>query len=207
MSFSTIEEILYEIQQGRMVIMMDSEDRENEGDLIMAASMVKPEDINFMAHKGCGLICLTLTKERCEKLNLPLMVDNKEGVLATNFTLSIEAVEGITTGISADDRATTIQAAVATNASPKDITSPGHIFPLMARSGGSLVRAGHTEAGCDLVGLAGFEPAAVIVEILNEDGTMARLPDIEVFAEKYNLKIGTIEDLIQYRLSRNELVA
>jgi len=159
-----------------------------------------------MAHKGCGLICLTLTKDRCEKLHLPLMVNKNEGELATNFTLSIEATVGVTTGISAADRAQTIQAAVAPNAWPKDITSPGHIFPLMARSGGVLTRAGHTEAGCDLAGLAGLEPAAVIVEILNEDGSMARLPDIEIFAETHNLKVGTIEDLIQYRLSNNCMV-
>lgn len=205
MTFSTTEEILDEIRQGHMVIMMDDEDRENEGDLIMAASMVDAQHINFMAQYGRGLICLTLTKEHCARLNLPLMVPKKGGNEATNFTLSIEAAEGVSTGISAPDRARTVQAAVAPNAWARDIVTPGHIFPLMARTGGVLTRAGHTEAGCDLAGLAGLEPAAVIVEILKEDGTMARLPDIETFAEKHRLKVGTIADLIQYRLENEQM--
>ncbi len=203
MDLNTTEEIIEELRQGRMVIIMDDEDRENEGDLIMAAEHVTPEAINFMARYGRGLICLTLTKERCQQLRLPLMVGVNESAHATNFTVSIEAAEGVTTGISAADRATTVLAAVKPDARPEDIVQPGHIFPLMAQPGGVLVRAGHTEAGCDLARLAGLMPASVIVEILNEDGTMARRPDLELFAREHDLKIGTIADLIHYRV-RNE---
>ncbi|MFA5531696.1 MAG: 3,4-dihydroxy-2-butanone-4-phosphate synthase, partial [Thiohalomonadaceae bacterium] len=178
MAFNTIEEIIEDIHQGKMVILVDDEDRENEGDLLMAASLVRPEDINFMARYGRGLVCLTLTRERCEQLRLPLMVTDNNEKHSTAFTLSIEAARGVTTGISAYDRAHTVRTAVAPNARPEDLVQPGHIFPLMARPGGVLTRAGHTEAGCDLSRLAGLEPAAVIVEILNEDGTMARRPDL-----------------------------
>jgi 3,4-dihydroxy 2-butanone 4-phosphate synthase/GTP cyclohydrolase II len=187
MALNSIEEIIEDIRQGRMVILMDDEDRENEGDLIMAAEKVSPDDINFMARYGRGLICLTLTRERCERLKLPLMVSNTGDIHSTNFTVSIEAARGVTTGISAADRATTVQAAVAPGAGPDDIVMPGHIFPLMAQPGGVLARAGHTEAGCDLTRMAGLEPAAVIVEILNEDGTMARRPDLESFARTHGL--------------------
>jgi 3,4-dihydroxy 2-butanone 4-phosphate synthase/GTP cyclohydrolase II len=182
---------------------MDDEDRENEGDLLMAASLVRPEDINFMARYGRGLICLTLTRERCHQLRLPLMVSDTDLEQRTNFTLSIEAAEGVTTGISAYDRAHTVRTAVAPEARPADLRQPGHIFPIMAQPGGVLTRAGHTEAGCDFTRLAGLEPAAVIVEIMNDDGTMARRPDLEKFARQHGLKIGTIADLIRYRL-RNE---
>jgi 3,4-dihydroxy 2-butanone 4-phosphate synthase/GTP cyclohydrolase II len=197
---NSTEEIIEDLRQGRMVIIMDDEDRENEGDLVMAASFVRPEDINFMARFGRGLICLTLTPERCQQLRLPLMVNDNRTAHSTNFTVSIEAAEGVTTGISAADRALTIQKAVAKDARPDDLVQPGHIFPLMAKSGGVLHRAGHTEAGCDLARLAGQEPAAVIVEILNEDGSMARRPELEEFAKQHQLKIGTIADLIQYRI-------
>ncbi len=200
--FAPIDEIIEEIRAGRMVIMVDDEDRENEGDLIMAASSVRAEDINYMARYGRGLICLTLTRERCEQLRLPLMVGATNATHATNFTISIEAAEGITTGISAHDRARTVQAAVAADARPEDLSQPGHIFPVMAQPGGVLTRAGHTEAGCDLARLAGMEPAAVIVEILNEDGSMARRPELEAFARSHGLKIGTIADLIRYRLEK-----
>lgn len=196
---SGIPEIIEDVRAGRMVILMDDEDRENEGDLIMAASKVTPDAVNFMARYGRGLICLTLTGERCDALNLPLMVVDNNDKNATNFTVSIEAARGVTTGISAADRATTILAAVAPNARPEDIVMPGHIFPLRAQPGGVLARAGHTEAGCDLARLAGCEPAAVIVEILNEDGTMARQPELRVFAAEHGLKLGTIADLIRYR--------
>ncbi len=189
-----------------MVVIMDDEDRENEGDLLLAADRVTPEAINFMAKYGRGLICLTLTKERCQRLRLPLMVMENQAPHSTAFTLSIEAATGVTTGISAADRATTIRAAVAADAQPRDLVHPGHIFPLMAEPGGVLVRAGHTEAGCDLARLAGLEPAAVIVEILNEDGTMARRPDLEAFAQTHGLKIGTIADLIHYRVSHEKTV-
>ena len=199
MAISKIEEIIEDFRQGKMVILMDDEDRENEGDILMAASMVRPEDINFMARYGRGLICLTLSKARCKQLNLPLMVDKNEAQFSTAFTVSIEAAEGVTTGISAADRARTVQAAVAPDAKPSDVVQPGHIFPLMAQDGGVLTRNGHTEAGCDLARLAGLEPAAVIVEILNEDGTMARRPDLEIFAEQHGIKLGTIADLIEYR--------
>ncbi len=200
---NSTEEIIDDIRLGKMVVILDDEDRENEGDLIMAASCVRPEDINFMARYGRGLVCLTLTRERCEQLNLPLMVSGTDAKHATNFTLSIEATKGITTGISAADRATTVQAAIAADAKPSDISQPGHIFPVMAQPGGVLARAGHTEGGCDFARLAGLEPAAVIVEILNDDGTMARRPDLERFAKQHHLKMGTIADLIQYR-TRNE---
>jgi len=179
---------------------MDDEDRENEGDLLMAAAFTRPEDINFMARYGRGLICLTLTSERCQQLRLPLMVNENKTSHSTNFTVSIEAATGVTTGISAADRARTVQCAVAVDAKAEDLVQPGHIFPLMAKPGGVLNRAGHTEAGCDLARLAGVEPAAVIVEILNEDGSMARRPDLEIFAKQHNLKIGTIADLIHYRI-------
>ncbi len=197
---NTTEEIIEDLRQGKMVIIMDDEDRENEGDLVMAASFTQPEDINFMARYGRGLICLTLTKERCQQLRLPLMVNENKTAHSTNFTVSIEAAKGVTTGISAADRALTVQAAVAKGAVPDDLVQPGHIFPLMAQSGGVLNRAGHTEAGCDLARLAGVEPAAVIVEILNEDGSMARRADLEIFAAEHGLKIGTIADLIHYRI-------
>ena len=189
-----------------MVILMDDEGRENEGDLIMAASLTRAEDINFMASYGRGLICLTLTRDRCQQLRLPLMVNQNQAAHGTNFTLSIEAAAGVTTGISAADRAHTIQAAVNKDACPEDLVQPGHIFPLMADAGGVLNRAGHTEAGCDLARLAGLEPAATIVEILNPDGTMARRPDLEKFAAEHQLKIGTIEDLIRYRIQNERTV-
>lgn len=199
MPISPITEIIDEIMRGRMVVLMDDEDRENEGDLVMAAAHVRAEDINFMARYGRGLICLTLTQERCRRLQLPLMVNDTHQRRATNFTVSIEAAEGVTTGISAADRARTIQAAVKQDAKPSDLVQPGHVFPLMAQHGGVLARAGHTEAGVDLARLAGLEPASVICEIMNEDGTMARLPELEEFARRHGLKIGTIADLIRYR--------
>jgi 3,4-dihydroxy 2-butanone 4-phosphate synthase / GTP cyclohydrolase II len=203
---SSSEEIIEEIGRGRMVIIMDDEDRENEGDLLMAASAVRAEDINFMARYGRGLICLTLTRERCQRLNLPLMVRDTYFNYGTNFTVSIEAATGVTTGISAADRARTVQAAVAPDAQPSDVVQPGHIFPLMAQPGGVLTRAGHTEAGCDLARLAGLEPAAVIVEILNEDGSMARRPELEKMAAEHGLKIGTIADLIRYRIHNERTI-
>jgi len=203
---NSVEEILGDIREGRMVVIMDDEDRENEGDLVMAATMVRPEDVNFMARYGRGLICLTLNRDRCRQLRLPLMVSDTDEERRTNFTVSIEAAQGVTTGISAHDRAQTIKAAVVPDARPEDLRQPGHIFPLMAQPGGVLTRAGHTEAGCDLTRLAGLEPAAVIVEILNEDGTMARRPDLVAFARHHGLKIGTIADLIRYRLEKEESV-
>ena len=206
MKLNSIEEILADFAAGRMVVMMDDEDRENEGDLIMAAGMCRAEDINFMARYGRGLICLTLTRERCRQLRLPLMVSDTDKNHTTNFTLSIEAAEGVTTGISAYDRALTVRAAVKPDAKPEDLKQPGHIFPLMAQPGGVLTRAGHTEAGCDLARLAGLEPASVIVEILNEDGTMARRPDLEKFAAEHKLKIGTVADLIRYRMEKEQTV-
>ncbi len=206
MALNTTEEIIEDLRQGRMVIIMDDEDRENEGDLVIAAEKVTPEAINFMAKYGRGLICLTLTRERCRQLRLPLMVNADNQLESTNFTVSIEAAEGVTTGISAADRAKTVLAAVKPDARPEDLVQPGHIFPLMAQPGGVLVRAGHTEAGCDLARLAGLEPAAVIVEILNEDGTMARRPDLEKFAAEHGLKIGTIADLIEYRVRHEKTV-
>ncbi len=195
------EEIIADLRDGKMVVILDDEDRENEGDLIMAATKVSPDDINFMARYGRGLICLTLTRARCEQLRLPLMVSDTDRRRATNFTVSIEAADGITTGISAHDRARTVRTAVAPDARPEDLSQPGHIFPVMAQPGGVLTRAGHTEAGCDLVRLAGLEPAAVIVEVLNEDGTMARRDDLIRFARHHDVKIGTIADLISYRLA------
>ena len=200
MKLNTTEEILEDMRAGRMVVIMDDEDRENEGDLVMAASLVRPEDVNFMARFGRGLICLTLARERCAQLRLPLMVSETERDQRTNFTLSIEAAEGVTTGISAYDRAHTVRTAVRPDARPEDLRQPGHVFPIMAQPGGVLTRAGHTEAGCDLARLAGFEPAAMIVEIMNEDGTMARRPELERFAHEHKLKIGTIADLIRHRL-------
>ena len=200
---SSIEEVIVEMRAGRMVVLVDEEDRENEGDLILAAEHVTPEAINFMARFGRGLICLTLTEARCRQLGLTQMARDNKSPYSTAFTVSIEAAEGVTTGISAQDRALTIKAAVARNARPEDIVQPGHVFPIMARAGGVLVRAGHTEAGCDLALLAGLEPAAVICEILNEDGSMARLRDLVDFAQQHGLKIGTIADLIHYR-SRHE---
>ncbi|MCX7659479.1 MAG: bifunctional 3,4-dihydroxy-2-butanone-4-phosphate synthase/GTP cyclohydrolase II [Caldimonas manganoxidans] len=203
MPISPIPELIAELAAGRMVILVDEEDRENEGDLVLAADHVTPEAINFMAKYGRGLICLTLTRERCERLQLPPMAARNGTKHGTAFTVSIEAATGVTTGISAADRARTIQVAVARDAKPSDLVQPGHIFPLQAQDGGVLMRAGHTEAGCDLAGMAGLTPAAVICEIMNDDGSMARLPDLEVFAQKHGLKIGTIADLIEYR-SRNE---
>ncbi len=199
MVLNSSEEIIEDIRQGKMVILMDDEDRENEGDIIMAAEHVTPEAINFMVTHARGLVCLPMSAERCRRLNLPLMVDNNGAQFSTNFTVSIEAAEGVTTGISAADRARTILAAVASDAQAKDIVQPGHIFPLIGKEGGVLNRAGHTEAGIDLARLAGCEAASVIVEILNEDGSMARRPELEQFASKHNLKIGTIADLIEYR--------
>ena len=206
MQFNSTAEIIADIAAGRMVVIVDDEDRENEGDLLMAASMVKPEDINFMARYGRGLICLTLTKERCQQLDLPLMVNMTDACHNTNFTISIEASQGVTSGISAYDRAHTIRTAVAPNASADSIVQPGHIFPLMAQAGGVLNRAGHTEAGCDFARLAQLEPAAVIVEIMDEDGSMARRPQLEKFAREHSLKIGTIEDLIRYRIQHERTV-
>jgi len=206
MSFDRIETLIEEIRQGRMIVMLDDEDRENEGDLIMAAGCARPEDINFMARFGRGLICLTLTRQRCEALHLPLMVGDTDTRHQTNFTVSIDAADGITTGISAADRALTIRKAVAADALPEDLVQPGHIFPLMSQAGGVLTRAGHTEAGSDLARLAGFEPASVIVEILNDDGTMARRPELEVFAREHGLKMGTVADLIRYRLENERTV-
>ncbi|MFP5392784.1 MAG: bifunctional 3,4-dihydroxy-2-butanone-4-phosphate synthase/GTP cyclohydrolase II [Gammaproteobacteria bacterium] len=203
MSISSIDEIVEELRAGRMVILVDEEDRENEGDLVLAADFVTPEAINFMVKHARGLVCLTLTEERCKQLNLPMMTNTNGTSFGTNFTVSIEAAEGVTTGISAADRARTVQVAVAKNATPVDVVQPGHIFPLKAQRGGVLMRAGHTEAGCDLTDMAGLTPASVICEILKDDGSMARLPDLIEFAKEHNLKIGTIADLIHYR-GRNE---
>jgi len=205
-SISPITEIIEEIRQGRMVVLLDDEDRENEGDLVMAAQYVTPEDINFMSKHGRGLICLTLTEERGKQLNLSPMVARNGTKMGTNFTASIEAAEGVTTGISAADRAHTIQTAVHVNARPMDIVSPGHVFPLIAQKGGVLVRAGHTEAGCDIAKLAKLDASAVICEILKDNGEMARLPDLLDFAAKHDLKVGTIADLINYRSQTESLV-
>ena len=204
--FSSVDEIVADLRIGKMVIIVDDEERENEGDLLMAADKVTPEDINFMAKYGRGLICLTLTQSRCNLLRLPLMASQNNGLEETNFTVSIEASEGVTTGISAHDRARPIRVATAPGAQPSDIKQPGHIFPLMAKPGGVLTRAGHTEAGCDLTRLAGLNPAAVIVEILNDDGTMARRPDLIEFAKHHDIKIGTIADLIRYRVSNEQSI-
>lgn len=207
MALSSIEEILEDYRNGKMVIITDDEDRENEGDLMMAADCVRPEDINFMARYGRGLICLTLGEERCSQIGLPLMVgDNNGARFSTNFTMSIEAAEGVTTGISAADRAQTVRAAVAEGAKPSDIVMPGHIFPIMAQPGGVLSRAGHTEAGIDFARLAGRDPSSVICEILNEDGTMARMPDLVEFAKEHDLKICSIAELIRYRLEKEPTV-
>jgi 3,4-dihydroxy 2-butanone 4-phosphate synthase / GTP cyclohydrolase II len=203
MSIAPIPELVAELAAGRMVILVDEEDRENEGDLVLAAEHVTPEAVNFMARHARGLICLTLTRERCERLQLPPMASRNGTKHGTAFTVSIEAATGVTTGISAADRARTIAVAVARDAQPADLVQPGHVFPLQAQDGGVLMRAGHTEAGCDLAGMAGLMPAAVICEIMKDDGTMARLPDLQVFAREHGLKIGTIADLIGYR-SRNE---
>jgi 3,4-dihydroxy 2-butanone 4-phosphate synthase/GTP cyclohydrolase II len=203
MPISPVPELVADLAAGRMVILVDEEDRENEGDLILAAEHVTPQAINFMARFGRGLICLTLTRERCERLHLPPMTLRNGGKHGTPFTVSIEAAEGVSSGISAADRSRTVQAAVARDAKPSHLVQPGHIFPLQAQDGGVLMRAGHTEAGCDLARMAGLEPAAVICEVMKDDGTMARLPDLEVFAKEHALKIGTIADLIGHR-SRNE---
>ena len=206
MALNTPQELIDDIRAGKMVILMDDEDRENEGDLVIAAECVTAEHINFMAKYARGLICLTLTEQRCEQLKLPPMVQTNNSQHHTNFTLSIEAAEGVTTGISAADRAHTVQVAVARNARPEDIVMPGHIFPLRAQKGGVLTRAGHTEAGCDLARLAGKEAASVIVEIMNDDGSMARRPELEVFAKEHKLKIGTIADLIHYRVLNEKTI-
>lgn len=206
MALNSIEEIIEDIRQGKMVILMDDEDRENEGDLIMAAELIRPEHINFMVTHARGLVCLTLSEERSKQLDLPLMVHRNGARHSTNFTVSIEAAEGVSTGISAADRAHTIRTAVARDARAEDIVQPGHVFPIVAQPGGVLSRAGHTEAGCDLARLAGYEPAAVIVEIMNDDGSMARRPDLEKFAEKHGIKIGTIADLIHYRSVKEKTV-
>ena len=199
MELNSIQEIISDISEGKMVVLMDDEDRENEGDLILAAEKVSPEAINFMATHARGLICLALNDERCKRLGLEQMVKHNGTELGTAFTGSIEAASGVTTGISAADRSTTIQAAVKKDAVAEDIVQPGHVFPIKAQSGGVLTRAGHTEAGTDLASLAGFDPSAVIVEIMNDDGTMARRSDLEKFAQKHDIKIGTIADLIHYR--------
>ena len=203
---SPVEEIVAELKAGRMVILVDEEDRENEGDLVLASDHVTPEAVNFMARFGRGLICLTLTRERCEFLKLPPMAAQNGTVYSTAFTVSIEAAEGVTTGISAADRARTIQVAVAPSTQPNDLVQPGHVFPLQAVDGGVLMRAGHTEAGCDLAAMAGCSPSAVICEIMNDDGTMARLHDLQTFATEHGLKIGTIADLIEHRSRTESLV-
>jgi len=203
---SSIPELVAELQAGRMVVLVDEEDRENEGDLVLAADHVSPEAINFMARYGRGLICLTLPTEHCQRLGLPLMAQQNRSAFGTNFTVSIEAATGVTSGISAADRAHTIRVAIARDAKPTDIVQPGHVFPIMAQPGGVLARAGHTEAGCDLTRIAGLTPAAVICEIMNDDGTMARLPDLVAFAREHGLKIGAITDLIHFRAAQEALV-
>lgn len=206
-TLNSTAELIADIKDGKMVILMDDEDRENEGDLVIAANAVTPEVVNFMAKHARGLLCLTLMPEQCKKLDLPLMVNNNTAQLATNFTVSIDAAEGITTGISAYDRYKTVIDAVQVNAKPADVVVPGHIFPLMAQQGGVLSRAGHTEAGCDIALLAGRSPSALIVEIMNDDGSMARREDLIKFAEVHDLKIGTIADLIEYRMMNETTVA
>lgn len=206
MPLASVHEIIEELRNGRMVVLVDEEDRENEGDLVLAADFVTPEAINFMARHARGLICLTLTEQRCQELRLPLMVQTSGSAYGTNFTLSIEAATGVTTGISAADRARTIAVAVAADSKPEDIVQPGHIFPVMAQPGGVLARAGHTEAGCDFAALAGLNPASVICEVLKEDGTMARLPDLLIFADQHGLKVGAIVDLIEYRSAHESLI-
>ena len=203
---SSIEDILEDLKKGKMVIMVDDEDRENEGDLIIPASKVDDHAINFMATYGRGLICLSLTEERVKELDIPLMAQNNQGRDTTAFTVSIEAKEGVTTGISAQDRATTIHTAIDRKKNKDDLMSPGHIFPLVARDGGVLVRAGHTEASVDLSRLAGFTPAGVICEIMNDDGTMARVPDLINFSQKHDIKIGRIVDLISYRRKKDNFI-
>src|SRR5687767_6934776 len=206
MAFSSIPDLLDDIRAGKMVVIVDDEDRENEGDLIMAAELVRPSDINFMVTHARGLVCLSLTRERCRQLRLPPMVSDNKSQYRTNFTVSIEAAEGVSTGISAYDRAHTIRTAVRPDAAPDDLHQPGHIFPLMAQPGGVLTRAGHTEAASDLALLAGLEPAGVLVEVLNADGSMARRPQLEAFAAEHGLKIGSIEELIRYRLATEHTV-
>ena len=206
MKLAPTNEIVADLRAGKMVILVDEEDRENEGDLVLAADHVSAEAVNFMAKHGLGLICLTLTREHCQQLNLPLMVRDNGTSMGTNFTVSIEAATGVTTGISAADRALTIKTAVAKNAKPSDLVQPGHIFPLMAQPGGVLIRSGHTEAGCDLAAMAGCSPSAVICEIMKDDGSMARLPDLLEFAKEHQLKIGSIADLIQYRSQHESIV-
>ncbi len=206
MHISPTSEIIDDIRLGRMVVLVDAEDRENEGDLVLAADFVTPEAINFMATHARGLICLTLTEERCRQLALPLMVSDNRSPHGTAFTVSIEAATGVSTGISAADRARTVRMAVAKHAKPADIVQPGHIFPVMAQNGGVLVRAGHTEAGCDLAELAGLTPAAVICEVMKPDGEMARLPDLVEFASAQGLKLGTIADLIRYRSETEKVI-
>lgn len=206
MAVNTIEECIEDIKNGKMVILVDDEDRENEGDLCMAASAITPEAVNFMATHGRGLICLTMTPALIDKLELPMMVSNNKSPYGTGFTISIEATTGVTTGISAADRARTIEAAVAPDAKPSDIISPGHVFPLRAREGGVLVRLGQTEGSVDLARLAGLPQAGVICEIMKDDGTMARMPDLDIFAKEHDLKICTIADLIAYRLRQDMLV-
>jgi len=206
MKLAPTNEIVADLRAGKMVILVDEEDRENEGDLVLAADHVSAEAVNFMAKHGRGLICLTLTREHCQQLNLPLMVRDNGTSMGTNFTVSIEAATGVTTGISAADRALTIKTAVAKNAKPSDLVQPGHIFPLMAQPGGVLIRSGHTEAGCDLAAMAGCSPSAVICEIMKDDGSMARLPDLLEFAKEHQLKIGSIADLIQYRSQHESIV-
>jgi 3,4-dihydroxy 2-butanone 4-phosphate synthase/GTP cyclohydrolase II len=203
---NTTEELIKDLANGKMVILVDDEERENEGDLVIAAEHINADHINFMAKYGRGLICLTLTEDKCKKLKLPLMVEENEGKLGTNFTVSIDAASGITTGISASDRSNTIKAAISKESDHNDIVRPGHIFPLAAHPGGVLYRAGHTEAGCDLSSLAGLDPSSVICEILNEDGNMARLPDLKDFAKKHAIKIGSIADLIELRSKEEKLI-
>ncbi|OWF66170.1 3,4-dihydroxy-2-butanone-4-phosphate synthase [Polynucleobacter hirudinilacicola] len=205
-TLASTEEIIADLRAGKMVVLVDEEDRENEGDLVLAADHVTAEAVNFMAKHGRGLICLTLTRERCQQLNLPLMVRDNGTSMGTNFTVSIEAATGVTTGISAADRALTIKTAVAPNAKPSDLVQPGHIFPLMAQPGGVLIRSGHTEAGCDLAAMAGCSPTSVICEIMKDDGSMARLPDLLEFAKEHQLKIGSIADLIKYRSQHESIV-
>jgi 3,4-dihydroxy 2-butanone 4-phosphate synthase / GTP cyclohydrolase II len=206
MPFDSVQRALGEIRAGRMVVLVDDEDRENEGDLVLAAEKVTPEAINFMAKDARGLVCLAMTEERLQQLDIPMMVENNTSKHDTAFTVSIEARHGVTTGISAADRARTVQVAVAKDARPEDVVRPGHIFPLRARPGGCLVRTGHTEGAVDLARLAGLEPAAVICEIMNDDGSMARLPDLESFAAKHSLSLVSIADLIAYRLAHESLV-
>ena len=206
MNISPTQDLIDELRHGRMVVLADAEDRENEGDLVMAADFVTPEAINFMATHARGLICLTLTEERCRQLNLPLMVADNRAPMGTAFTVSIEAATGVTTGISAADRARTVRAATAKHAKPGDIVQPGHIFPIMAQNGGVLVRSGHTEAGCDMAEMAGLTPAAVICEVMNPDGSMARMPELHEFAARHGLKLGTIADLIRHRSETETLV-